>query len=113
LQYFFAYGVQLFYSDIDECVQGLAGCSQSCNNTVGSYFCTCMDGFELGTNNQTCTGDYIISNYIEYCNLQLKSLYHNSYCLTFSKPPQSNKNHVAYFSNIQWLDDQLNNSVYT
>jgi len=48
----------MFYSDIDECVQGLAGCSQNCNNTAGSYFCTCMDGFELGSDNHTCTGDY-------------------------------------------------------
>ena len=55
---FFAYDVQMFYSDIDECIQGLAGCSQNCNNTAGSYFCTCMDGFELGSGNHTCTGDY-------------------------------------------------------
>jgi len=41
----------MFYSDIDECVQGLAGCSQNCNNTAGSYFCTCMDEFELGSDN--------------------------------------------------------------
>ena len=47
-----------FYSDIDECVQG-AGCSQNCNNTAGSYFCTCMDGFELESDNHTCAGDYI------------------------------------------------------
>ena len=40
-------------------MQGLAGCSQRCNNTVGSYFCTCMDGYELESDNHTCTGDQI------------------------------------------------------
>ena len=52
----------IFYSDIDECVQGLAVCSQKCNNTVGSYFCTCMDGYELESDNHTCTGDQ--NNYV-------------------------------------------------
>ena len=47
----------IFHSDIDECVQGLAGCDQNCNNTVGSYFCTCMDGYELELDNHGCTGD--------------------------------------------------------
>ena len=46
-----------YYLDIDECAQGLARCTQNCNNTVGGYFCTCMDGFELESDNHTCTGD--------------------------------------------------------
>ena len=47
----------IFHSDIDECVQGLAGCDQNCTNTAGSYYCTCMDGYELESDNHTCTGD--------------------------------------------------------
>ena len=47
----------IFHSDIDECVQGLAGCDQNCTNTAGSYYCTCMDGYELESDNYTCTGD--------------------------------------------------------
>ena len=59
-----------FHSDIDECVQGTAGCSHNCTNTVGSYFCTCMDGYELESDNHTCTGNGWIS-----LNIWLKS-YH-------------------------------------
>ena len=47
----------IFHSDIDECVQGLAGCNQNCTNTAGSYYCACMDGYELEADNHTCTGD--------------------------------------------------------
>ena len=47
----------IFHSDIDECVQGLAGCDQNCTNTAGSYYCTCMDGYELESDNHTCTGN--------------------------------------------------------
>ena len=45
------------YVDIDECTQGSDGCSHNCSNTAGSYFCTCMDGYELESDNHTCTGD--------------------------------------------------------
>ena len=31
--------------DIDECSQGTAGCNQGCNNTEGSFICTCNDGY--------------------------------------------------------------------
>ena len=43
-------------SDIDECEQGSDGCDHNCTNTVGSYYCTCMDGYELESDNHTCTG---------------------------------------------------------
>ena len=49
--------VWFFHSDIDECERGLAGCDHNCNNIVGSYFCTCMDGYELESDNHTCTGN--------------------------------------------------------
>ena len=47
----------VFHSDIDECIQGLAGCDQNCTNTNGSYYCTCMDGYALESDNHTCTGN--------------------------------------------------------
>ena len=39
-------------ADIDECSEGVGvlrngGCSQTCNNTVGSHVCLCMDGYQL------------------------------------------------------------------
>ena len=59
-----------FHSDIDECVQRLAGCDHYCTNTVGNYFCTCMDGYVLGSDNHTCTGDEQF--YLSYKALLLK-----------------------------------------
>ena len=47
----------IFHSDINECVQGLAGCDHNCTNIAGSYFCTCADGYELESDNHTCTGN--------------------------------------------------------
>ena len=46
----------LFPTDINECEQGSDGCDHNCTNTVGSYNCTCMDGYELESDSRTCTG---------------------------------------------------------
>ena len=36
-----------FVSDIEECLNGTHGCdvNADCNNTLGSYNCSCKDGF--------------------------------------------------------------------
>ena len=52
----------MFHSDIDECVEGTDRCDHNCTNTDGSYYCTCMDGYELESDNHTCTGDV----YVQY-----------------------------------------------
>lgn len=39
--------------DIDECALGNTGC-EYCQNTVGSYECTCLDGYELSDDQKTC-----------------------------------------------------------
>ena len=46
--------------DIDECNNGEALCSQGCQNTPGSYHCTCQSGFQLGANNATCEGTLVV-----------------------------------------------------
>ena len=46
-----------YYSDINECNSNISGCSQECFNTVGSYYCGCDDGYLLGSDNHTCTGN--------------------------------------------------------
>ena len=62
----------IFHSDIDECVEGFDGCDHNCTNTDGSYFCTCMDGYELQTDNHTCTGDdstSYVATYVYVCGI--------------------------------------------
>jgi len=33
-------------ADIDECSEGISGCSQFCNNTIGSFNCSCQNGYQ-------------------------------------------------------------------
>ena len=53
--------VCIHISDIDECQIETGGCTQICNNTVGSYHCECWDGYEMG-NDSICIGE----SYFEY-----------------------------------------------
>ncbi|XP_034969039.1 epidermal growth factor-like protein 7 [Zootoca vivipara] len=41
-------------TDVDECAGGRHGCSHTCRNVVGSYHCTCQQGYELGVDGRTC-----------------------------------------------------------
>ena len=51
-----------FIPDIDECkkivggVISKGGCQHKCNNTIGSYRCSCNDGFVLAYDRRTCLG---------------------------------------------------------
>ena len=49
-----------FCSDINECVRGLHKCSSNafCNDTKGSYNCTCKHGFT--GNGRECKGSCLI-----------------------------------------------------
>ena len=33
--------------DVNECEEGTSGCQQMCNNTIGSYVCSCYPGYHL------------------------------------------------------------------
>ena len=47
----------LMYTDIDECAQGNAGCSQGCRNTDGGFTCTCNQGYQTHHEDPTyCVG---------------------------------------------------------
>ena len=47
----------LFCADIDECATDQGGCSEVCENTAGSFKCSCSrPGFELAANNLDCMG---------------------------------------------------------
>ena len=43
-------------TDIDECSTNQGGCSGTCQNTVGSFQCSCSVGFELGPDQMDCVG---------------------------------------------------------
>ena len=47
-----------FSADIDECTEPAHGCSQLCNNTLGSYNCFCLKGYLLEKDNKTCVGKF-------------------------------------------------------
>ena len=42
--------------DLDECAFGNATCDQNCTNTMGSYNCSCFDGYEYNVATLTCEG---------------------------------------------------------
>ena len=50
-----------FIADIDECeiwkARGGRLCSGVCENTIGSYICTCPPGYRILTDGKTCQGN--------------------------------------------------------
>ena len=48
-------------TDVDECLEGTSGCSQECTNTVGSFTCSCFDGYLLDEDGKTCKGKRVDS----------------------------------------------------
>ena len=51
--------------DVDECETLNGGCQQICNNTVGSYFCSCTEGYQLQMDGTTCQGQSQLDHIIE------------------------------------------------
>jgi hypothetical protein len=51
------FNVQCHLSDVNECVGGNHGCQHQCNNTEGSFVCSCNAGYTLNaTDSKTCLG---------------------------------------------------------
>lgn len=48
----------MFSLDIDECSLGTHTCSQNCQDTQGSFTCSCNSGFELDVDGRTCNGKH-------------------------------------------------------
>ncbi|KAJ3621320.1 hypothetical protein MTP99_003471 [Tenebrio molitor] len=44
----------IFFTDVDECAINNGDCQHECINTVGSYKCTCHNGFTLHGNGRDC-----------------------------------------------------------
>ena len=53
----------IYFTDIDECIEGDEHCNQICVNTLGSYYCSCEPGFQL-IDNTECEGIYYNYRYI-------------------------------------------------
>ena len=48
--------LSLSNTDVDECATDSGGCAQNCHNTVGSYYCSCDDGYTLNEDGHSCDG---------------------------------------------------------
>ena len=57
------------YLDVNECLDNNAGCEHNCENTDGSYYCTCNSGFELLSDNHTCKGNNNKQYHVSTLNL--------------------------------------------
>ena len=44
------------FKDINECASINGDCEQLCNNSIGSYWCSCLTGYTLDTNDMNCSG---------------------------------------------------------
>ncbi|XP_067018613.1 mucin-like protein isoform X3 [Acropora muricata] len=83
--------------DIDECASNMS-CAQECNNTQGSFQCSCNSGFILNSdqrscntdpcyinpclNNGTCHVDFSTSNYTFFCVCPIPKQYEGKDCGT-------------------------------
>ena len=57
----YIYSISYSYSitDVDECTHDIDGCEHNCNNTVGSFICSCNTGHDLTLDGKNCTGKYV------------------------------------------------------
>ena len=63
-------------TDVDECSEGTSGCSQECTNTVGSFTCSCFDGYLLDEDRKTCNGRRVDS--FQFVKLSMCTKYHQA-----------------------------------
>ena len=49
-------GIFPHYADINECEVNGGDCADGCENNIGSFTCTCSEGFQLAGDQVTCTG---------------------------------------------------------
>ncbi len=54
-------------ADEDECSRMNGGCEQLCNNTRGSFSCSCHPGYILDSDSRTCVGLYSPGGYAMLC----------------------------------------------
>ena len=52
--------------DINECSLNSGGCDQLCNNTIGSFQCSCNSGYTLNGDGITCSGRITVTVYMPF-----------------------------------------------
>lgn len=50
----------LLFIDINECEIGQSSCTQTCTNSIGSYTCSCNEGYHLDSNGYNCLGQSFV-----------------------------------------------------
>ena len=51
-------------ADIDECVVANGGCDHTCVNTDGGRTCSCDPGYSLGSDEESCDGEYVVCHWL-------------------------------------------------
>ena len=49
----------MMHTDIDECATS-SPCEQICTNTIGSFRCSCRDGFDEDVDGISCNGKCVV-----------------------------------------------------
>ena len=70
-------------ADLYECGTSNGGCSQMCKNTIGSFICSCREGFLLAGDGRTCDGRLDIIHPCIYMYLYFMYLAHTECMYTF------------------------------
>uniref|UniRef100_A0A336L7R2 Metalloendopeptidase n=1 Tax=Culicoides sonorensis TaxID=179676 RepID=A0A336L7R2_CULSO len=80
----------VYFTDVDECAVNNGGCQHECRNTIGSYMCSCQNGFTLHENGHDCKeggckyevtsphGQIYSPNYPEYYPAKKDCIWHFS-----------------------------------
>ena len=61
-------------SDTNECSTNNGNCSQICTNTNGSYMCSCVSGYQLGSNNRSCNGMHFITGIVVITHFEISDI---------------------------------------
>eukprot|EP00794_Sanderia_malayensis_P015823 gene15823-17419_t len=60
--------------DIDECKVNNGGCIQRCVNSIGSFKCTCSDGYKMADDGKTCIPCLECSSSWRYLSVKLEAM---------------------------------------
>ena len=69
--------------DIDECSEETDQCHHICNNTVGSYECSCRAGYILDSNGLSCDGEPTLKHDMSFAVFWLMANANDPHCHLF------------------------------